>query len=106
MWRLTVRALLKIDVYGLTDCTPALDALGPGKAGSPLWQPGLKDIIQMMEDRSRTRHEQIDALVAAGALQVDGQCEYVPLDAGTGEKPTCFRIIDIAKKSMQSLIIP
>ncbi|KAH8905472.1 hypothetical protein BR93DRAFT_798422 [Coniochaeta sp. PMI_546] len=114
MWRLIVRALLKIDVYGLSDCTPAWEGPGPDRTGAgaaaaasaPLWQPGLKDIIQMMEERSRSRHEQIDALVAAGALRIDGRCEYVPLENGTGDKPTCFRIIDIAKKSMQSLVIP
>ncbi|KAB5580403.1 hypothetical protein GE09DRAFT_1082020 [Coniochaeta sp. 2T2.1] len=106
MWRLTVRALLKVDVYGLSDCTPGYEQFGRDKSGQPLFQPGLKDIIQMMEDRSRMRHEQVDALVAAGQLRMSGSCEYIPLENHTGEKPTCFRIIDIAKKSMQSLVIP
>lgn len=107
MWRLTVRALLKVDVYGLNGCSPETEGEPrPEMPGGPLWQVGLKDIIQLMEERSRARHEQIDALVAAGVLRLDGRCEYVPLDNGTGEKPTCFRIIDIAKKSMQSLVIP
>ncbi|OIW34811.1 hypothetical protein CONLIGDRAFT_626864 [Coniochaeta ligniaria NRRL 30616] len=107
MWRLTVRALLKIDVYGISDCAPT--GRGDETPAQQLpWQPGLKDIIQMMEERSRSRHEQIDRLVAEGRMRVDdGRCEYVPLDGGgTGEKPTCFRIIDIAKKSLQSLDIP
>lgn len=105
MWRLTVRALLRIDVYGLSGCTPGWDGLGP--AEDPVSQHGLKDIIRLMEERSVARHEQIDRLVEAGLLQVDGRCggEYVPLGDGTGEKPTCFRIIDIAKRSMQSLVI-
>jgi hypothetical protein len=106
MWRLTVRALLKADVYGFSDCTPGWEAMGFDKPGQPLFQPGLKDIIQMMEERSRNRHEEIDRLVKEGVLRFDDRCEYIPLDNPRGEKPTCFRIIDLAKRSMQSLDIP
>jgi hypothetical protein len=119
MWRLTLRALLKIDVYGMREC--AAGGRGPGTElgdvgegpvtgqGTAVFQPGLKDIIAMMEERSRVRHEQIDRLVAEGVLRFDdGGCgtEYVPLNNARGEKPTCFRIIDIAKRSMQGLVIP
>ncbi|KAK1769968.1 putative c6 finger domain-protein [Phialemonium atrogriseum] len=100
IWRVLVRSLLRIDVYGLSPDTP------PGEAGPCSWfqQPGLKDIIAMMEDRSRRRHEQIDAMVAAGTLVFDRDCGHGPLSSG--EKPNCLRIVDFAKQSMRELIIP
>lgn len=96
LWRLTVRALLKMDVYGINELTPGVD-------DETAQQPGLKDIINMMEQRSRRRHEQMDALVASGVV-LKSNCEYVSLSSG--DKPTCMRIIDIAKRSMDDLIIP
>lgn len=98
LWRLTVRALLKMDVYGINEFTPGVEA------GDDAQQPGLKDIINMMEERSRRRHQQLDELVASG-VELKTACEYVPLSS-TGEKPTCMRIIDIAKRSMDDLVIP
>lgn len=98
LWRLTVRALLKMDVYGINELTPGVD---PAEV---VQQPGLKDIINMMEERSRRRHKQLDDMVAAGMV-MKSSCEYVPLSS-TSDKPTCMRIIDIAKKSMDDLIIP
>ncbi|KAK4175115.1 hypothetical protein QBC36DRAFT_241815 [Triangularia setosa] len=75
LWRLTVRALLKIDVYGVQ-----------GVECRDVRMLGLKDIIGMMEERSRSRHRMMDELVEKG--------------------PTCLRIIDIAKRSMEELVIP
>ncbi|KAK0734088.1 hypothetical protein B0T26DRAFT_634231 [Lasiosphaeria miniovina] len=97
MWRLIVRALLKMDVYGTISKMASL-------TGCRQTQPGLKDIIEMMEDRSRTRHEELDALVDSGAIERPDDQYYIPLSSG--EKPTCLRIIDIAKKSMDDLVIP
>ncbi|KAK4147688.1 uncharacterized protein C8A04DRAFT_8829 [Dichotomopilus funicola] len=96
LWRLTVRALLKMDVYGINEFTP-------GANDPEAQQPGLKDIINMMEERSRRRHEQMDALIASGVV-LRSNCQYVPMSGM--EKPTCMRIIEIAKRSMDDLIIP
>ncbi|KAK4199108.1 hypothetical protein QBC40DRAFT_282520 [Triangularia verruculosa] len=96
LWRLTVRALLKIDVYGVKDVECR-----------DMRMLGLKDIIGMMEERSRTRHRLMDELVEKGL--VESPRSYVKLnekeDAG-GDQPTCLRIIDIAKRSIDELIIP
>ncbi|KAL1879928.1 hypothetical protein VTK73DRAFT_6624 [Phialemonium thermophilum] len=100
-WRMIARALLRADVYGLgsSHCLQI-----PDDDESQNLQPCLKDIINMLEERSRKRHEQIDALVAAGIVVPDHNCNYKPLSSG--EKPTCLRIIDIAKQSMRELVIP
>ncbi|KAK4105821.1 hypothetical protein N658DRAFT_417431 [Parathielavia hyrcaniae] len=99
LWRLTVRALLKMDVYGVNDLTAGVDP------DDGIQQPGLKDIINMMEERSRRRHEQVDAMVAAGIMHRPARMDYVPLSSTT-DRPTCLRIIDIAKRSMEELVIP
>ncbi len=99
MWRLTVRALLKIDVYGVNHKTAGMIRT------CEFEQPGLKDIIELLEERSRTRHEQLDALVASGAVVRPCATPYISL-ANETDKPTCLRIIDIAKRSLDDLIIP
>lgn len=117
-WRLTVRALLKIDVYGFGsgNVVPPDSGSGPkpcaggGDDGSGFrrHQPGLKNIIEMMEERSRLRHEALDAMVDRGEVEVDDTTNpcggYHSLRSD--QKPACVRIIDIAKHSMQRLDIP
>ncbi len=102
MWRLTVRALLRVDVYGINNTSNQDTRNCPFDFD----QPGLKDIITMLEERSRSRHAQLDAMVASGAVEhVAGCGMYVPLSSET-DKPTCLKIIDIAKKSIDDLVIP
>lgn len=95
MWRLTVRALLKADVYGLSglDCDIT--------ATSPL-HIGLKDIVLQMEQKSKTRHAVLDAMVHSGAWQLPN-CGLGMHNEG--ETPTCQRVIAIAKASIDQLII-
>ncbi|KAK4230574.1 hypothetical protein QBC38DRAFT_469102 [Podospora fimiseda] len=109
LWRLTVRSLLKLDVYGIEESRRVVC--------KDMRHVGLKDIIGMMEERSRNRHEMLDELIAAG--QIKAGPGYVPL-GGKGEngeenksgwgwggaKPTCLSIIDVAKRSMADLVIP
>lgn len=105
MWRLTVRALLKIDVYGmhanaLVETVPGARSAGHGGM-HPEDQPGLKDIINMVEDRSRRRHMELDDALAKGLVIKPDNCDYVP-----GDEPPCMKIINVAKKSMAHLVIP
>ncbi|KAI1105489.1 hypothetical protein F4804DRAFT_331241 [Jackrogersella minutella] len=95
MWRLTIRALLKADVYGLSALD--IDAVDP-----PPLHIGLKDIVVQMEQKSRARHAMLDAMAAAGAWDPPacGMPMHVP-----GETPTCQKVIAIAKASIDSLVI-
>ncbi|KAL7629592.1 hypothetical protein AAE478_001114 [Parahypoxylon ruwenzoriense] len=95
MWRLTVRALLKADVYGLS----GMDSVMAEK--SPL-HIGLKDIVLQMDQRSKARHAVVDPLVESGVWQ-EPACG-LKMHA-KGETPTCQKIIAIAKASIDSLII-
>ncbi|KAH8201863.1 hypothetical protein TruAng_003950 [Truncatella angustata] len=96
MWRLTVRALLRVDVYGISNCEIA------GDTGPDPFHLGLRDIVNQMENRSKARHAVIDPLILAGTYE-DPRCA-LKLHK-TGETPTCMKIIEIAKKSIDNLII-
>ncbi|KAI1865470.1 uncharacterized protein JN550_008227 [Neoarthrinium moseri] len=93
MWRLTVRALLRVDVYGLSECKDS---------GSEMFHLGLKDIVTQMENRSKARHAIMDPMIMAGTWE-DQKC--VLKMHKTGETPTCQRIIQIAKSSLDNLVI-
>ncbi|KAI0173417.1 hypothetical protein GGR52DRAFT_386008 [Hypoxylon sp. FL1284] len=105
LWRLTVRALLKADVYGLA-YTTSLDTAGDGGvAGAPPpLHLGLKDIVLQMEQTSRARHAVMDVLVSSGAWQDPVACGSFRLHAH-GETPTCQKVIAIAKASIDGLVI-
>ncbi|KAI8957875.1 hypothetical protein F5Y11DRAFT_352079 [Daldinia sp. FL1419] len=95
MWRLTVRALLKADVYGLSD----LEAVDADTA--PL-HIGLKDIVLQMEQKSRARHAVMDALIATGNWSPPNCWMAVHTKE---ETPTCQRVIAIAKAAIDTLVI-
>ncbi|KAJ9157680.1 Lactose regulatory protein LAC9-like protein 2 [Pleurostoma richardsiae] len=99
MWRLTIRAILKIDIYGISS-----NADESNTGCMTFTQLGLKDVIVKMDEMSRSRHEQMDAMVAAGfTVNGPGGCPHPPLQPG--EKPTCQKIIDIARIAMSQLVI-
>jgi hypothetical protein len=96
MWRLTVRALLKVDVYGISgNCSP-------GQTSDDLLHLGLKDIVALMESKSKARHAFVDALQIAGAWPPSNT--HMKMHA-PGETPTCQKIIAIAKQSVDQLVI-
>ncbi|KAI0523713.1 hypothetical protein F5B22DRAFT_633833 [Xylaria bambusicola] len=99
MWRLTVRALLKIDVYGMSGrCTAA----GEMPLAADPFHLGLKDIVTLMEDKAKARHALMDTMVLAGVWEKPN-C-FVGA-ANPGEPPTCQRIISIARSSVERLCI-
>ncbi|KAG0649680.1 Fusaric acid cluster transcription factor FUB10 [Hyphodiscus hymeniophilus] len=98
-WRTTVRALLRVDIYGHEQ--------------PEFKHKGLKDLVDEMELRQHTRHDMLDAQVADGTLD--------PTKIGHGfghsyytEDPTkclgertrgCIEILKMAKLAIDSLVI-
>jgi hypothetical protein len=83
-WRAAVRALLRVDVYGMDGVTS-----------------GLRGIISEMEQRQRLRHKEMHQLQ---------ENELPPHEVGhrecRGEKDMlCLRILDTAKTSIDTLVI-
>ncbi|KAK2002253.1 hypothetical protein LX36DRAFT_275266 [Colletotrichum falcatum] len=103
-WRMSIRALLKIDIYGH-------DFERNEGAGStePYHHLGLRDIIKQMEDRSNRRHNQLDDMVAAGLphpMLHTSQNLMVPeaID-DSRENRHCLKIIEIARVALDKLVI-
>ncbi|KAK8035880.1 hypothetical protein PG991_001953 [Apiospora marii] len=115
IWRLTVRALLRVDVYGIAEpsdipTTPiprdsvhggGVETGGAGGA-SEMCHLGLKDLVIQMEERSRARHAVVDPLVQAGKC---GNYSAVLRLHKEGETPTCQRIIALARQAIDNLVI-
>jgi hypothetical protein len=97
-WRIAVRALLRIDVYGLDIRQVENHKPAPHVHHYHL---GLKDVIDKLEERSRIRHEKLNEWAAAGGSIHPG-CLMSP---DTSDKPNCFKIIDIARDALERLII-
>ncbi|KXJ95549.1 hypothetical protein Micbo1qcDRAFT_27244 [Microdochium bolleyi] len=102
LWRLTVRALLKLDVYGLSHNVMMGDEYGGPREPFHL---GLRDIVNLMDAKSKARHAFMDSMVANGVALPD--CSSTGLQTHKqGETPTCQKIIDIARQSIDNLVIP
>lgn len=99
-WRLTVRALLRVDVYG-----HGCDGSGPWALG--FQQVGLRDLVAQMDERSLSRHADIDALIAAGFPPPEGLIGK-PVHRSTGrdgKEPQCRKVIAIAREAVEGLVI-
>jgi hypothetical protein len=99
MWRLTIRGLLRLDVYGLNE----KDQDMPGAA--PYRQLGLKDVVDQLEERSRQRHEALDARIAAGHSHdgISGVI-YPSKPCGPSER-NCTRVLETARIALENLVI-
>ncbi|KAF8867203.1 hypothetical protein BDZ45DRAFT_700163 [Acephala macrosclerotiorum] len=87
-WRTTVRALLRVDIYGHEQ--------------DGFKHKGLKDLVTEMEARQRARHELVDAHVAAGTMRVGPFGQKLCLGEQTHG---CFEILKMAKSAIDSLVI-
>jgi hypothetical protein len=93
-WRTTVRALLRVDIYGHEQ--------------NAFKHKGLKDLVSEMEYRQRTRHEIMDAQEAAGTLDTAniGHGVFAHGEKCLGEKTRgCLVILKMAKIAIDNLVI-
>ncbi|KAH9998881.1 hypothetical protein F4779DRAFT_164013 [Xylariaceae sp. FL0662B] len=100
MWRLVVRAMLRVDVYGLSGFGNPAPAL-------PL-HLGLRDIVAHLEARTKARHAFMDAMVRSGAWKDHGVVSGARSGSGSGsacEPPQCQRIVAIARQAIDRLVI-
>lgn len=114
-WRLVVRALLRIDVYGM-NCADGNSAAGscaggtasgPGVAGPS--QPGLRDLVVQIEEKSRARHREVDAMLDAGFVPAHTTAVVRPRHTRSfedeGRELPCRNMIGVAREAVESLVI-
>lgn len=94
-WRTTVRALLRVDIYGHE--TPGFK------------HKGLKDLVGEMEYRQKVRHELLDAAREAGTLDPrllgHGFHHKNGKNCDGSNTPACLQMITMAKHSIDHLLI-
>lgn len=102
-WRNTMRAILRLDVYGFTDNHHS----NGGESGAPkCHQNGLKDVVRLLEERSARRHDMLDEMVAQGTMPhthymvMPGPYKPVP-----PEERNCIKILDAARIALENLVI-
>jgi hypothetical protein len=102
MWRMVMRNVLRLDVYGQHPT--------PDQANDHGFQSrGLKDVVTAMEDRSRRRHAVLDKLAAEGKMPHDNMFHrhnskdaYQPVPE---EQRNCMRVLDAARVALENLVI-
>lgn len=92
-WRLTVRALLKVDVYGFQRPQGDMEFL----------QVGLKDLVVQMDEKSRARHAEVDRLIEAGLRPPTAG--RTPIKHTAESEPPCRKVISMAREAVARIVI-
>lgn len=94
-WRTTVRALLRIDIYGHEQ--------GGFK------HKGLKDLVSEMEIRQNARHMMLEEAHAAGTsghgLFSQNCVGQQAASSSSGSMYTCLQVLNVAKLAIDNLVI-
>lgn len=100
-WRRSVRSLLKIDVYGVNNnnCRGETAA-----AAARFHQIGLRDLVAEMDEKSRGRHAEIDALIEAGLSAPTG-LNGLQASHSRGKEPHCRHVVELAREAVDNLHI-
>ncbi|WYZ34707.1 hypothetical protein EsH8_I_000983 [Colletotrichum jinshuiense] len=103
-WRLSIRGLLKVDLYGYD-----IERRDEAGFAVPYHHLGLKDVIKEMEARSINRHDQLDAIVAAGlphpVLHAEQNLMVREGQTDRKEDRNCLKIIEMARVALDKLVI-
>ncbi|KAL6869233.1 hypothetical protein ACO1O0_000557 [Amphichorda felina] len=101
IWRITMRAILRIDVYGFDESSP--DVPSPSSRVDSL---GLRDVVRLLELRSARRHDRMDRLAAAGKMpEPSGYLLQQPYKSVPREERHCIRILEAARIALDNLVI-
>jgi hypothetical protein len=100
LWRTTMRAILRLDVYGMG----ARDDGSDDDTREPHY--GLKDVVRLLEERSHTRHTKLDELAAQG--KIPHASPYLLHRAYKPQPPeerNCMKVLEAARLALDSLVI-
>lgn len=100
VWRRIMLAILRLDVYGSEETALC-------RRGGPARTKGLKDIITLLDERTRQRHDAIDQLTAQGNMPKHSH--YMMFQpSGNQCKPedrNCVRVLHVARVALDNLVI-
>jgi hypothetical protein len=98
LWRNCMRAILRADVYGLE---------GPMSQQPTAYynKRGLKDVLRLMEERSRTRHAKLDELYAQGKVSTHSHFLMSNYKPQPVEQRNCMTVMEAARTALDNLTI-
>lgn len=98
VWRLTIRVIVRLDVYGLGDV--------PGSAPPCRRLKGIKDTLARLDEKARRRHEIVDEIVVNGCAPRHPRYLLSPSNQPCPPKQrSCVRIIETARTALNRLTI-
>lgn len=104
-WRRSVRSLLKIDVYGVNNNDNDNNNNSHGETATVRFHHiGLRDLVAEMDEKSRGRHAEIDALIEAGLSPPTG-LNGLQASHSRGKEPHCRHVVELAREAVDNLHI-
>ncbi|KAG9234138.1 hypothetical protein BJ875DRAFT_377130 [Amylocarpus encephaloides] len=91
-WRNTIRALLRVDIYG--------------HEHAGFKHKGLKGLVEEIEQRQIARHKWLDTLPPEQLEELHAEAPFTSRRTCLGEQTHgCIQILEMAKKSLSNLVI-
>ncbi|UKZ79530.1 hypothetical protein TrVFT333_007287 [Trichoderma virens FT-333] len=110
-WRTTMRAILKVEVYGFkcgsTSAASSVDGDNPCSCVNV--HRGLRDVVTLLDQENQKRHDIADALIQTGQHHLIWHSPYFlmsgPPKPFPREDRQCMRMLDMARMALSNLVI-
>lgn len=108
IWKATIRAILKVEVYGFNQKTASVSStVDCSVSPTAFLHCGLKDVITLLDEKNQKRHDIADALMQANHALPN---HYYLLSPGPPkpcprEDRQCVRMLDMARMALSHLAI-
>ncbi|OPB46797.1 Zn2Cys6 transcriptional regulator [Trichoderma guizhouense] len=110
-WRTTMRAILKVEVYGFNNRTAsAASSLDCNSSCSYVnVHRGLKDVVTLLDEKNQRRHDIADALMQSNQHHIISSSPYFLMSGPPKPCPRedrhCMRMLDMARMALSNLVI-
>ncbi|PON23949.1 hypothetical protein TGAM01_v207277 [Trichoderma gamsii] len=108
IWKATIRAILKVEVYGFNQKTASVSStVDCSVSPTAFLHCGLKDVITLIDEKNQKRHDIADALMEANHALPDNHYLLFPGPPKPcpREDRQCVRMLDMARMALSNLAI-
>ncbi|KAK1241541.1 hypothetical protein MKX08_001515 [Trichoderma sp. CBMAI-0020] len=108
IWKATIRAILKVEVYGFNQKTASVSStVDCSVPPTAFLHCGLKDVITLIDEKNQKRHDIADALMEANQALPDNHYLLFPGPPKPcpREDRQCVRMLDMARMALSNLAI-
>ncbi|KAL6826079.1 hypothetical protein J3E69DRAFT_355902 [Trichoderma sp. SZMC 28015] len=109
-WRTTMRAILKVEVYGFNNRTASASSLDCSNSCSYVnVHRGLRDVVTLLDEKNQRRHDIADALMQSNQHHIISSSPYFLMSGPPKPCPRedrhCMRMLDMARMALSNLVI-